>query len=89
MPKKVTSAARRTRSDARKRARNQASKARIRSSLRALLKLAKGGKADPKQLATQGRDVISWVDRAAKTGVIHRNAGNRLKARVMALLSRR
>ncbi len=86
MPKKVSSAARRARSDARKRARNQAAKARVRTGLRTLLQLAK---ADPKRVPQYGREVISWVDRAVKTGVIHRNGGNRLKARVMALVARR
>lgn len=89
MPKKASSAARRVRSDARKRAHNQSAKARIRSGLRALLREAKGGKADAKLLASRGREVVSCVDRAVKSGVIHRNAGNRLKARVMALLARR
>jgi ribosomal protein S20 len=46
-------------------------------------------KADPKRAAQYGREVVSWVDRAVKAGVIHRNAGNRLKARVMALIVRR
>ncbi len=86
MPKKATSAARRPRSDARKRTRNQAVKARVRTGLRTLPQLAK---TDPKRVAQYGRAVVSWVDRAVKTGVIHRNAGNRLKARVMALMLRR
>ena len=86
MPKKVTSAARRTRSDARKRTRNQAAKARVRTGLRTLPPMVK---ADPKRAAQYGREVVSWVDRAVKAGVIHRNAGNRLKARVMALIVRR
>ncbi|MCC7517680.1 MAG: 30S ribosomal protein S20 [Verrucomicrobiae bacterium] len=86
MPKKTTSSARRVRSDACKRARNQAAKARVRTGFRALLKQAK---ADPQRVAERARQVVSWVDRAVKTGVLHRNAGNRLKARAMALIARR
>jgi small subunit ribosomal protein S20 len=86
MPKKANSAARRARSDARKRARNQATRARVRTGLRSLFQMLK---SDPKKVPQHAREVVSWVDRAVKSGVLHRNAGNRLKARAMALAARR
>lgn len=86
MPKKVHSAARRARSDARKRARNQVVRTRVRTGLRAFLTQAK---SDPKGAAPFAYRVISLADRAAKSGVIHRNAADRLKARVMARLATR
>lgn len=86
MPKKAHSAVRRARSDARKRARNQAVRARVRTGLRVFLKQAK---ADPKEASPLARKVISLADRAAKSGVIHRNAADRLKARIMARITSR
>ena len=56
----------------------------VRTRLRSLQKRA-GGTAKPD--AQQIRSLISALDKAAKHGVIHRNAANRRKARLNALLA--
>ena len=56
----------------------------MRTRLRNLQKSA-GGNQKPD--AAQIRSLISALDRAAKAGVIHRNAANRRKARLNALLA--
>lgn len=84
-PKKVSSAARQARSSERKRHHNQMTRNRIRGGLRRLAELLQKKSADA---TAYGREVISWVDRAAKTHVIHRNAAGRYKARVMSQLQK-
>lgn len=55
----------------------------VRSRLRSLQKSTRGSaKPDAEQI----RGLISALDKAAKRGVIHRNAANRRKARLNALL---
>jgi len=49
--------------------------------------LQKRVRATAKPDAQQIRSLISALDRAAKHGVIHRNAANRRKARLNALLA--
>jgi small subunit ribosomal protein S20 len=56
----------------------------VRTRLRSLQKRV-GGTAKPD--AGQIRSLISALDKAAKHGVIHRNAANRRKARLNALLA--
>jgi small subunit ribosomal protein S20 len=74
------SAAKRTRQTARRALRNSS----ISSQLRTLQKRAlAAAKADPDQI----RSVISAIDKAAKRGVIHRNAAIRRKARLTRALS--
>ena len=80
---KVKSAAKQARSSQRKNIRNQFIQNRIRSGLRRFSELAK---SDPKNAVQQGRQVVSWLDRAAKSGVLHVNASRRHKAKVMAQL---
>jgi small subunit ribosomal protein S20 len=58
----------------------------VRTRLRSLQKHVRGA---TKPNVEQIRDLISALDRAAKRGMIHRNAANRRKARLNALLSRR
>ena len=70
-----------------KRSRQSVSRARqnrgVRTRLRRLQKTARGNaKPDAKQIQT----LISALDKAAKSGVIHRNAADRRKARLNALL---
>jgi small subunit ribosomal protein S20 len=56
----------------------------VRTRLRSLQKRARGtAKPDAQQI----RSLISALDKAAKHGVIHRNAANRRKARLNALLA--
>ena len=83
MPK-ANSAAKQARSSQRKRLRNQAVKSRIRSGLKRLEQLLKGDMAVAK---VHARQVVSWLDRAAKTKIMHVNATRRYKSRVMACLT--
>jgi len=74
------SAAKRTRQTARRALRNSS----ISSQLRTLQKRALGAaQADRNQI----RSVISAIDKAAKRGVIHRNAAIRRKARLTKALA--
>jgi small subunit ribosomal protein S20 len=57
----------------------------IRTRLRTLQKRVGGGAAKPD--AEQVRAFISALDKAAKRGTIHRNAANRRKARLNALIA--
>jgi small subunit ribosomal protein S20 len=54
-----------------------------RTRLRALQKRVRG---ETKPNAEQVRSLISALDKAAKRGIIHRNAADRRKARLNALL---
>jgi small subunit ribosomal protein S20 len=56
----------------------------VRTRLRSLQKGVRGA-AQPN--VEQVRSLISALDKAAKRGVIHRNAANRRKARLNALLA--
>jgi len=56
----------------------------VRSRLRSLQKKSRGAaKPDAEQI----RRLISALDKAAKRGIIHRNAADRRKSRLNALLS--
>jgi small subunit ribosomal protein S20 len=55
---------------------------RNRSALSRLRTLQKGAGAGDKTDPDKIRDLISAIDRAAKSGVIHRNAARRRKARL-------
>jgi small subunit ribosomal protein S20 len=76
----VKSAAKQARSSLRKKERNHSVQSRIRTGLTRFSELA--SKKDD-SAAAAGRQVVSWLDRAAKTGVIHQNKANRVKARIM------
>jgi len=80
-----SSAAKQARVSQRKRLHNQSAKNRIRSGLRRFHDLFQ---ADPQRARDQARQVISWLDRAAKSRVLHPNAARRHKARVMAYLQK-
>jgi small subunit ribosomal protein S20 len=80
MPK-AKSAIKQARSSQRKRLRNQSIENRIRSGLRQFHQLLK---SDPQNARTQGRQVVSWLDRASKSKVIHPNNARRHKTRIMA-----
>jgi len=56
----------------------------VRTHLRTLQKRVRGAaKPDVEQI----RDLISALDKAAKRGIIHRNAADRRKARLNALIA--
>ncbi len=83
--KVISSAAKQARSGERKRIRNQSAKSRIRSGL---IRFADLLKTNPQQARDHGRQVVSWLDRAAKSQVLHVNAARRYKTRVMAHLQK-
>ncbi len=56
----------------------------VRTRLRALQKRVRGA---TKPDAEQVRSLISALDKAAKRGIIHRNAADRRKARLNALIA--
>ena len=67
------SAAKRSRQTLRRAARNRSVKTHVR-------RLQKQFRSAPERSADQIRAAISAIDKAAKNGVIHRNAANRRKA---------
>ena len=72
-----------------KRARQSAARSRsnrsARTRLRTLQKRARANeKSDPKEIQA----LISALDKAAKSGIIHRNAANRRKARLNKLIAK-
>ncbi|HMF46609.1 MAG TPA: 30S ribosomal protein S20 [Candidatus Udaeobacter sp.] len=69
------SAAKRSRQTLRRAVRNRSVKTQLR-------KLQKQIRSAPERSADQIRAAISAIDKAAKSGVIHRNAANRRKARL-------
>ena len=69
------SAAKRTRQSLRCAQRNRSVKTRLR-------RIQKQIRSTPKNTPDQIRAVISAIDKAAKRGIIHRNAANRRKARL-------
>lgn len=84
MPK-ARSAQKQARASERKRIHNQSVKSRIRSGLRSFFQLAK---ENPTNVREQGRHVVSLLDRAAKTRVLHVNTARRYKTRVMGTMTK-
>jgi small subunit ribosomal protein S20 len=74
------SAAKRSRQSLTRSIQNRGARTRLRS-------LQKGARGSGKPNAEQIRGLISALDKAVKRGIIHRNAANRRKARLNALLS--
>ena len=72
------SAAKRARQTARRSLRNRS----VLTRLRKMHKTVAAGSGTPD--ASNVRDLISAVDKAAKRGIIHRNAARRRKARLLA-----
>ena len=78
------SAAKQARAALRRRSRNRAQLSTVRSSAKKIRSLAKAGNTEEAgKLVSQFQ---SQVDRAAKKGVLHKNAASRHKARIAALL---
>ena len=74
------SAAKRSRQTLRRAAHNRSVKTHLR-------RLQKQIRSTPERTADQIRAAISAIDKAAKSGVIHRNVANRRKARFKNALS--
>ena len=80
------SAARRMRSNNRKRLQNRAIKSRLKSLERAYSLALKGGKKD--EAGTAFRELTSAFDKAAKSGVIHKGKADRKKSRLATHLGK-
>jgi small subunit ribosomal protein S20 len=80
----VKSAAKQARSSERKRVRNHSIHNKIKTGLNRFSELLK---SDPKAAKTQGQQIISWLDRAAKTGVFHVNRSRRYKSRLVGQIN--
>jgi small subunit ribosomal protein S20 len=74
------SAERRMRSGARKQAHNRSVKTRLHSLEKKFLSLISAGKKD--EASTLFRTVSSALDKAAKTGILHKSTANRKKSRL-------
>ncbi len=79
----VKSAEKQARAGERRRLHNRQVKKRIRSGLTQFTNLLSSNPSGAKE---QGRKVISWLDRAAKSRVFHPNTSRRYKSRVMSQL---
>jgi small subunit ribosomal protein S20 len=79
------SAERRMHSNARRHLRNQSVKSRLKTLEKDYLSLVAASKKD--EAVTALKSVNSAYDRAAKTGVIHKNRASRKKSRLMLRLA--
>jgi small subunit ribosomal protein S20 len=70
-------------------ARQRLDNLRYRSTVKTLTKrlerAAEGGNAD--EVATEHRELVRWIDRAAARGALHRNAAARKKAQAARIVS--
>jgi len=80
MPK-AKSAEKQARASERRRLHNRSIKGKIRTGMRHFLQLLK---IDPAKAREQGQKVVSMLDRAAKTRVLHVNTARRHKTKMMA-----
>lgn len=85
--KKVSSAEKQARTSLQRRLSNQMVRSRLHSAERQLRDLLKAG--EKTKIVEQLRTVFSLADRAAKNNVISRNAADRKKSRLSALLGGR
>lgn len=79
------SAAKRLRQNKKKHKKNKAIKSSIKTHVKKFRELVKNGKEEKAQQLI--RDIEKMVDKAASKGVIHKNKANRIKSRLMKLLS--
>ena len=79
------SAERRARNSARKHQQNHSVKSELKTLEKRYLGILRGGK--PEDALVSYRSVCSALDKAAKTGVIHRTMANRKKSRLAARLN--
>ena len=80
------SAERRMRNSARKHTRNTSVKSRLKSAEKNYLELIKTGKKDDAAAAL--RQVTSYYDKAAKTGIVHSRTADRKKSRLALRLNK-
>ena len=80
------SAERRMRNSARKQTRNTGVKSRLKSAEKNYLELVTAGKKD--EAATALRQVTSYYDKAAKTGIVHSRTADRKKSRLALRLKK-
>jgi len=80
------SASKRLRSDQRKRLHNRVAKSRLHTLEKRLDQALAGGDKEQAQKALQA--AMSLFDKAAKSGVIHRNKASRKKSRLVARIQR-
>lgn len=82
----IKSAAKRMRSDAEKRLKNQATLSELHTLYR---KLALQVKANPSEAKTEARDLVSRLDKAVTRGIIPHGRADRKKARIAKLISQK
>jgi small subunit ribosomal protein S20 len=82
----TTSAERRMRNSARKHTRNTAIKSRLKTAEKGYLELVTAGKKD--EAAAALRQVSSYYDKAAKSGVVHSRTADRKKSRLALRLKK-
>lgn len=82
----IKSAAKRMRSDAEKRLKNQATLSELHTLYR---KLALQVKANPGEAKTEARDLVSRLDKAVTRGIIPHGRADRKKARIAKLISQK
>jgi small subunit ribosomal protein S20 len=80
------SAERRMRSSARKQTRNSSIKSRLKTAEKGYLELVTSGKKD--EAAAALRQVTSYYDKAAKSGVVHSRTADRKKSRLALRLKK-
>ena len=85
MPK-IKSAKKRLRQSLRRASVNKIKKEAYKTIKRQIKKVAGTGEAGKEKLEELGQKFYQAVDKAAKTGVIHRNKASREKSRIMALV---
>jgi small subunit ribosomal protein S20 len=78
------SALKRARQTTRRTARNRANTSQLRTSLRKFREALQSGKSADAKTAFSG--TVSMIDKAAKKGLIHKNAASRYKSRLNARL---
>ena len=78
------SALKRARQTTRRTARNRANTSQLRTSLRKFREALQSGKSADAKAAFSG--TVSMIDKAAKKGLIHKNAASRYKSRLNARL---
>lgn len=80
----IKSAAKRMRSDTKKRLKNQATLSELHTLYR---KLALQAKANPEQAKVEARDLVSRLDKAVTRGIIPHGRADRKKARIAKLIA--
>jgi small subunit ribosomal protein S20 len=73
------SAAKKSRQDVKRRARNRMGKSRLKTALKGFRALLAAGSSEA---VTQLPSMIAKIDKSAKCGFIHKNAANRLKSKL-------